>query len=84
MSGLKPNQIAALKKLEAALLSCKRAGLVLAGSDDHLLATVEDNEFIEATLRASTCEAMRARDNAGHPLCHAVKHYGCYRDSGGA
>lgn len=84
MDKLKPNQLAALKKLEAALLSCKRAGLVLAGIDDGLHATVEDAEFIEAAQRDSTCEAMLARNNAGHPLHHSVKHYGCYRDSGGA
>lgn len=84
MDKLKPNQLAALKKLEAALLSVKRAGLVLAGSDDSLMATVEDDEFIEATRRDSTCEAMRDRHNTNHPLAHDVKHYGCYRDSGGA
>lgn len=36
MDKMKPNQLAALKKLEAALLSCKRAGLVLsAGRGDR-------------------------------------------------
>lgn len=81
---MKKNQISAIKKLEAALLSIKRAGLVLAGSDDGLLVTVEDQEFIDEALRTSTCEAIRARCNSGHPLAEDVKHYGCYRDSGGA
>lgn len=84
MDKLKPNQLAALKKLEAALLSCKRAGLVLAGIDDNLLATVEDDEFIEAAQRDSTCEVMLSRNNTNHPLTYTVKHYHCYRDSGGA
>lgn len=81
---MKKNQIDAIKKLEAALLSIKRSGLVMVGSDDCLLVTVEDAEFIEAAMRDSHCEAARDRWNSSHPLCESVKHYGCYRDSGGA
>lgn len=81
---MKPNQIAALKKLEAALLCVKRAGLVLVGIDDGLHAAVEDAEFIEAALRDSAVEAMLERNNESHALHHVVKHYGCFRDSGGA
>lgn len=84
MDKMKPSQLAAIKKLEAALLSVKRAGLVLAGIDDGLIATVEDDAFIHAAQRESTCEAILARCNTGHPLAHSVNHYGCYRDSGGA
>lgn len=84
MDKLKPNQLAALKKLEAALLSCKRAGLVLAGIDDGLHATVNDGEFIEESRRYSSCEAMLHRNNLDHPLSYNVKHHGCYLDSGGA
>lgn len=84
MDKLKPNQLAALKKLEAALLSVNRAGLVLVGIDDGLHATVEDAEFVEAANRDSAVEAMIDRNNEGHPLHHNVKDYGCFRDSGGS
>lgn len=79
---LKPNQQAAIKKLEAALLSVKRAGLVLVGIDDVLHITVEDAEFVQAALASSHPEAMTERNNSDHPNHHRVKHYGCYRDSG--
>lgn len=86
---MKANQLAAIKKLEAALLSCKRAGLVLVGIDDSLLATVDDDWLENASRRSSACEAVLERHNTeylnrGPSLIHSVKDYGCYRDSGGA
>lgn len=81
---MKKNQLEAIKQLEAALLRVKRAGLVLAGIDDNLHATVEDAEFIDDCRRSSTCESMLVRNNTDHPLHRGVRHYGCYRDSGGA
>lgn len=84
MDTLKPNQLTALKKLESALLSVKRAGLVLVGIDGSLMASVEDDELIEAVRRSATTEVILARHNSGHPLAYTVNSYGCYRDSGGA
>lgn len=81
---MKKNQLAALKKLEAALLSCKRASLVLAGVDNNLHATVNDEAFRIASVTRSRCEAILERGNSGSELHHYVKHYGCYSDSGGA
>lgn len=81
---MKANQQAAIKKLEAALLSCKRAGLVLAGIDDNLFVTVDDAEFKASIKLSSACEVMLERHNTGHQKTESVKHYGCYRDSGGA
>ena len=80
----KPNQVAAIKKLEAALLGVKRAGLAMVGVDDNLLITVADAELADVSLRTSSCEAVQARHNADRPGTTALKHYGCYRDSGGA
>lgn len=79
----KPNQEAAIKKLEAALLSVKRAGLVLVGIDDSLHITVDDEDLTEAARRDSNVEAVLARNNSGHPGTQHVKHYGCFLDSGG-
>lgn len=79
---LKPNQQAALKKLEAALLSVKRSGLVLVGCDDALLATVNDDALAEAAQRDSSVEAVLARINYEVDTAWSVKHYGSYRDSG--
>lgn len=81
---MKPNQMAAIKKLESALLSCKRAGLVLVGIDDNLFATVKDHAFQEEMRNKSACEAALERNNAGHELTDTVEHYGAYLDSGGA
>lgn len=81
---MKANQVAAIKKLEAALLSCKRAGLALVGMDDNLFASVDDAEFKETTQLSSACEVILGRHNSGHPTTESIKHYGCYRDSGGA
>lgn len=78
----KPNQLAAIKKLEAALQSCKRAGLVLAGIDNTLHATVRDDDFADQARSQSSCEAMLERECEGHPLHCTVKDYGCYLDSG--
>lgn len=79
---LKPNQQAALKKLEAALLSVKRAGLVLVGCDDGLLATVNDEALADEMQQSSGVEAILARYNYQADAAWSVKHYGCYRDSG--
>lgn len=81
---MKPNQLAALKKLEASLLAVKRAGLVLCGIDNSLHATVADGSFEETAASSSACEAMLARANDSHSLYREIKHYGSYRDSGGA
>jgi hypothetical protein len=81
---MKKNQIAAIKKLEAALLSIKRAGLVLVGIDDNVFASVDDEDLENEMRRSSSCEAILARSNSDHGGTTHVKHYGCYRDSGGA
>ena len=81
---MKPNQLAAIKKLEAALLSIKRAGLVLVGIDDNVYASVNDEALENEMRRSSSCEAILARSNSDHDGTTHVRHYGCYRDSGGA
>lgn len=81
---MKANQFAAIKKLEAALLSCKRAGLTICGIDDNLFITVNDEAFANASLSQSGCEAMLQRANSGDTNTETVKHYGVYSDSGGA
>jgi len=81
---MKPNQIAAIKKLEAALLSIKRSGLVLVGVDDNLFASLADQALAEESRNLSSVEAIVQRHNTGHTGTESVKHYGAYRDSGGA
>lgn len=81
---LKKNQQEALKKLEEAFLSCKRAGLAIVGIDDNVIATVADAELIQESRSTSMCQAIHERHNTDHPLTHNVEHHGCYKDSGGA
>lgn len=81
---MKKNQIEAIKKLEAALLSIKRAGLVLVGIDDGLIASVYDDELKAEILERSSCQAILSRANTGHTDTDSVKSYGVYLDSGGA
>lgn len=71
-------QDAALKKLEAAFLECKKAGLVFAGVDSDLLATAKSTEFKLLRKATSTCEAMLDGEN------YRVRTHGTYMDSGGA
>lgn len=71
-------QEAALKKLGDAFLECKKAGLVFAGVDSSLLATVKSQEFEKLRKSTSTVEAMLDSEN------HAVTTHGAYMDSGGA
>lgn len=77
-------QVAALKKLQTALLACKRAGLCLVGIDGDLLAAAEDDDLENEVRGSSATEAILRRSNEGHPLVATVQHHGCYRDSGGA
>lgn len=79
---LKQNQKDAIKKLEQALLSCKRAGLVMVGIDDNLHITVDDEDLVREVEGSSHAEAILQRNSADHPDCHRVKSYGVYRDSG--
>ena len=81
---MKKNQIEAIKQLEAALLRVKRAGLVLVGIDDGLIASVYDDELKSEILRRSSCEAILSRANSYHEGTDSVKSYGAYLDSGGA
>jgi len=81
---MKKNQLAAIKKLEAALLSCKRAGLVLCGIDSNLHVTVDDDALQDEIRSRSSCEAILERANTGHEDTDTVKSYGIYLDSGGA
>lgn len=81
---MKPNQLAAIKKLEAALLSIKRAGLSMVGIDDSLFASLNDDDLAAESRRWSACEAVLERANTGHKGTASVKHYGVYLDSGGA
>lgn len=81
---MKKNQLEAIKKLEAALLSVKRAGLVLVGIDGGLIASVND-EALKAERRArSAVEAILDRINDRQPSAAAVDSHGAYLDSGGA
>ena len=81
---LKLNQQTAIKDLEAALRNMKRAGLLMVGVDGALLTSVR-NEALELDMATkSACEAILERHNNDCPLTHAINHYGCYRDSGGA
>jgi hypothetical protein len=79
---MKANQIAAIKKLEAAFLSCKRAGLTMCGIDDSLFVTVDGDEFEDEVRAMSGPEAMLNRANSGHQDTNTIKTYGVYRDSG--
>ena len=79
---LKQNQKDAIKKLEQALLSCKRAGLAMVGVDDNLHITVDDEDLVREVGESSHTQAMLQRSNIDHPDHHRVKHYGVYRDSG--
>lgn len=81
---MRANQEAAIKKLEAALLSCKRAGLVLVGIDSNLHVTVDDEALQDEIRCRSSCEAILERANTGHEDTDTVKSYGIYLDSGGA
>lgn len=81
---LKLDQHSAVKDLEAALRSVKRAGLVVVGVDGALLAAVRNDDLEQDMLSRSACEAILERHNNDCPLTHAINHYGCYRDSGGA
>ena len=81
---MKKNQLEAIKKLEVALLSVKRAGLVLVGIDDNLFASVADEQLQTEIVACSACEAILARSNKDHEGTASVRHYGAYRDSGGA
>ncbi|WP_153785320.1 hypothetical protein [Pseudomonas sp. EMN2] len=78
---LKQNQKDAIKKLEQALLSCKRAGMAIVGCDDSLLITVADDDLVESSARDSTVEAILRRANY-EDTAWKVKSYGVYRDSG--
>lgn len=81
---MKKNQMEAIKKLEAALLSIKRAGLVLVGIDSNLHVTVADDALQDEIRARSSCEAILERANTGHEDTDTVKSYGAYLDSGGA
>lgn len=71
-------QGAALKKLEAAFLECKKAGLVFAGIDQALEAAVKSPEFNRLRDSSSSCEAVLRSDH------RRVETHGAYLDSGGA
>lgn len=81
---LKLNQQAAIKDLEAALPSMKRAGLVMVGIDGALLASVGNEALERDMLATSACVAILERHNNDCPLTHDINRYGIYRDSGGA
>ncbi len=76
---MKRNQEEALKKLEAAFLACKRAGVALVGNEDGIAAAPLSSE-LNAARDAS--DAVRAVVN--DPDTRDVKTYGCYWDSGSA
>jgi hypothetical protein len=81
---MKKNQLEAIKKLEAALLSVKRAGLVLVGIDGNIVVTVADDALQDEMRDRSGCEAILDRVNTDHEGTDSAKHYGAYLDSGGA
>lgn len=81
---LKLNQQAAVKDLEAALRSMKRAGMIVVGIDSAMLASVCYEALEQDMLSTSACEAILERRNDGCPLTRDINHYGCYRDSGAA
>jgi hypothetical protein len=81
---LKLNQQAAIKDLEAALRSMKRAGLVMVGIDGMLLASVR-NEALERDMLATSARvAILERHNNVCPLTYGINHYGSYHDNCGA
>lgn len=75
-------QLDAIKQLEAALLACKRSGLVLAGIDTSIFATVADNAFRAECRSLSACEAMLNRSNDDHAGTITVETHKVYLDSG--
>lgn len=77
-------QKTAIKALEAAFLLLARSKLVMVGSDDTLIVTVEDDELEGEMRYSSTCEVLRARENRKHPGTTTIKTRGVYRESGGA
>ena len=81
---MKKNQLEAIKQLEAALLRIKRAGLVLVGIDDGIVATVNDEALTTGRRARSSVEVILDRLNDHHPGTEAVNDYGIYLDSGGA
>lgn len=78
------SQEEAIRQLEKALLRMKRNGLAMVGSDDCLIVVVEDEEFQQAAMEDSSCEAARSMRRDCHPNSASVKTYGVYLDSGGA
>lgn len=81
---MKRNQLDAIRMLEAALASVKRAGLVLVGVDGSMLYTTDDEDLVAEARARSAVEAILSRDCVDHPGTGAVNHHGAYRDSGGA
>ena len=77
------NQKAAIKKLEAAFLSCLRARLVFCGVDDNLLCTSDTVEFRDNAKASSACETILKLDNNGGEV-KFIKTYRAYLDSGGS
>ena len=75
---MNPKQKAALKKLEAAFLECKKAGLVFVGIDQAIEATVRSPEFNHLRESSSSCEAVLRSDY------RRVETHGAYLDSGAA
>lgn len=74
---MKANQENAIRKLQAELLSCKRAGIVLVGCEGTLM-TAERSEPLQNAFKAtSSVEAV-----AAWPEARIINDYGCYLDSG--
>lgn len=74
---MNPNQKLALKKLEAAFLSCKRAGIVFVGCENGIIAAPLSDELKAARDAFDSIHAIL--DDAS---CYSVKTYDCYWDSG--
>lgn len=76
---LKPNQEKAIKKLEAAFLACKRAGLVTGCEEDHLMAAPYDSALVQYASAHDMIHAL-----LHHPDEIQVKTYGMFFGGGAA
>lgn len=76
---LKPNQIKAIKKLEAAFLACKRANLVFAGECDNLLFAPISCDLQRRIDMSDSVHAVMSCPDGG-----LVKTYRTYLDGGAA
>ena len=76
---LKPSQERAIKKLEAAFLACKRAGLATGCEEDNFIAAPYDEE-----LKKYAAEHDMIHGLMRHTCASGVKTYGNFFGGGAA